>query len=513
MKVRIIVALFLLPLLTMAQPVKEWVIELPFDSNTYYNHIGSAIDAQGNYIWLANKSVTNGVGQSTLVVETRKVTPAGNILWLNEFDNSGAGNPNMNDVAIDNSGNVYSAGLYWVELSGGGSASFWKVIKVNNDGSAGWEHELNIADIPESKAEKIIVSPGNDIYVGGMYYDSLYHNHRLIIKLNSSGAEVWRKDFETQSSAQDNMLEFDNAGNIIVSTADSVFALSPAGVPLWSNPPMFNDFVYNGPASAVDGQNNVFLLSWISDRYMLGKVNQSGIEWTIDSVLSAFGFGDWNLHLATDNNGNVYAGSVNQTWTTDTPYIYKYDANGNFVWRTLMDYDPNSLIEKNGLLFTNGTLYNADSGTTKAVVEMLDENTGQILWRDEHGVLPKAWYGEGLTTGADALYENVQVQANGSGNTMGLIKYSNINNMKNIEQESGKLKIYPNPASESANIVIGNFDGTEGNLDLFDLQGKLVSRYFVRDQQTVIIPLVDLPVSTYVVKYGSGNEILIKIKP
>lgn len=514
MKARLIIVALLLPFIALAQPVKEWTLELPFDSSTYHQNVGGMLDAQGNFLWVVNKTDVPSPGVAVPKVQFRKISPSGNILWNTEYDNNGAQNVSMNQIDVDNGGNVYACGSYYIPMPVVGNSFRWKVVKVNASGILEWQHDLNVPNVMESRAQKILVSQGNDIYVAGVYYDTLWGTHKVVVKLNSAGNELWMKDYLCDAGSGESIFELDNFGNVIVSCSDSVFAINSSGNGVWSQPPAMNEpYIGNGPVSAVDAQNNVVLLAWVGSKYSLAKVSSSGVQWEVDSILYAAGFGDWNLHLATDASGSIYAGSVNQTWTTDTPYIYKYSAQGNFEWRTLLSYDPSDLEQQGSRLYTTGNFYEVDSPATKSKVEMLDTATGAVLWSDVLGSSPNHWISEDLIVGDDVLYTVTRITGLSGGDGMALVKYGNVNKVIEPETQFPDIKVYPIPATDEINIVIGSFDGNEGQLDLINMQGQVLSTLIMYPNTTVKVPIYDFANNVYVLKFGNSMTTFIVAKP
>lgn len=514
MKIRFIIITFLLPFLAIAQPVKEWTLQLPFDSTNYNHHVGGMLDAQGNYLWVVNRSDITGPGVSLQKVQFRKVSPSGTVLWNTDYDNNGGLNVSMNQMDIDNSSNVYACGSYYLPTPVLNNVFRWKVVKVNASGVVEWQHDLGVTNIVESRAQKILVSPLNEIYVSGIYYDTLWRAHKVLVKLNSAGNELWMKDYFCNGSGVEGIFELDNAGNVILSCSDSVFAINPSGTSFWSHPPAMEEpFIYNGPVSTIDAQDNIFLLAWIGGKYSLAKVSSSGVQWEVDSILYAAGFGDWNLRLATDAGGNVYAGSINQTWTGDTPYVYKYNTNGDFVWRTLLSYDPTGMVQMGSRIYTTGNFYEVDSPAAKSIVQMLDTATGAVLWSDVTGTSASQWVTEDLIAGDGTLYATGRIMGLAGGDGMSLIKYGDVNNVIGPEYQLPSIKVYPIPASDEINIVIGSFDGNEGQLDLINMQGQILSTLIMYPNTTVKVPVYDFANNMYVLKFGNSMTPFVVAKP
>lgn len=75
------------------------------------------------------------------------------------------------------------------------------------------------------------------------------------------------------------------------------------------------------------------------------------------------------------------------------------------------------------------------------------------------------------------------------------------------ENESSSLKMYPNPASEQ--LWIDNFQGVQkGDIEIFDLGGKLVQREVLSPRDLVPVDVQDLPEGVYVVRLNGGDQLL-----
>jgi hypothetical protein len=362
----------LIALPAFSQLQKEWGITYQYDTGTYENNMAISVDAQNNIYQLIQANYYSQPNSSISLPVIRKLTAGGNVLFNTVYTRNNEKNANFKTMAVDSSGNVYVAG--YRATGNSDSVYFWIVAKFNSNGTFAWEKEITDNGF-ESVAQKIVVSSTGEIYVAGYNIDLQYHGHGILIKMDTNGNEVWKRVTDC-NSWQNVILENTSAGNIISGCSDSLVAFAGNGSPLWWSDSVLN-YYYNGPVTAIDAQDNLYLLWWTGIGYQLRKIDAAGNDvWIKDSLALAQGFGDLKMQLITDDAGDIYAGSINQTWTNDTPYVYKISSQGNVLWRTLLDYDPSAIVEYNGKVFALGDATQWQAGSVGILT--LNGTTGMV---------------------------------------------------------------------------------------------------------------------------------------
>jgi len=76
--------------------------------------------------------------------------------------------------------------------------------------------------------------------------------------------------------------------------------------------------------------------------------------------------------------------------------------------------------------------------------------------------------------------------------------------VNNITSTSSSVKVFPNPASDEINVGLGNFTGGEYSLYIYNMEGKQVKSYVVKDANTTL-PVNDLAQGTYLISVYKNN--------
>lgn len=86
--------------------------------------------------------------------------------------------------------------------------------------------------------------------------------------------------------------------------------------------------------------------------------------------------------------------------------------------------------------------------------------------------------------------------------------YSPVRIVEGITEKSVILKAWPVPVIDNLNVKVSGIDKTE-QLQVIDMQGKLVKRYSVTNVQTIIIN--GLPSGTYIIRLNKDTPVTEKI--
>jgi hypothetical protein len=185
--------------------VVEWSVgAYPYIQGGNYSSMSGGdvvVDSSENlYIaaTLANAAVSNKGAVA-------KVSPSGAHVWMRELSKSGV-QVSANQVAADDSGNVYVAGL-------SGSAPY--VAKLNSSGTILWSKELSgygITSLKYAGSDQILVSVSQT--------SSSTYDKQQIVKISSSGSIVFASRFDTQGLFIADITT-DPSGNIFASVGNT----------------------------------------------------------------------------------------------------------------------------------------------------------------------------------------------------------------------------------------------------------------------------------------------------
>lgn len=479
-----------------AQPAQQWSNVYTIDTAAYEGTNDMAIDANGNIYQLIQTQIyLQNSTESKPVI--RKISPGGNVIWSTIYTNGGDNNVTLLSLGIDAAGAVYTCG-YRVTPNPN-SVYFWHVAKFDNDGNFQWQHELSDPAF-ESKAHKLQVH-NNAIYIAGYTYNAGTSAQTLLVKLNQAGTEDWKRYMECMNSWEDSPLLINASGNIVTGCNDSLVVLQADGSHYAAADSNLD--VYSKTTVVADNNDNMYTFYWKSYDYVIRKFDaNANMLWETDSIGYYLAFGDWQIPLVTDNDGNVYAGSIiNSETGMDSLYIYKLNSNGGIVWAKLLNFDPMNLIYRNNKLYAAGTgIYDGKAG-----VWQIDPVSANIDW--------------GVTIGDSILTQQAdKLVIDNSGNFIFASRESGMGYWDAALTKFGEpgvgisevdeinFTLYPNPTTD--NILISS-SLTEGEINMYDVRGSIVATHQVMNTITAI-NVSQLSAGVYYVRIGNSTKRFVK---
>ncbi|MCM3632923.1 hypothetical protein [Paenibacillus camelliae] len=277
-----------------------------------------------------------GWGTGDVVPLDKIAIETGNVateVWANTEVVSG------NDVAVDSSGNVYSA-----HISGK------QIRKLNSLGEEVWAN----TDVGSGNAVAVDTS-GNVYAANGVLVGS-----KSVRKLSSSGSEIWAKT----DAGVANDITVDSSGTVYVahSSSKQIRKLNSSGTELWAKTD-----VDSGQGVAVDSSGNVYCANSVAlGGKAVRKLNSSGTEvWAKTDVANA-------RSIAVDSSGNVYTA---HNVTTGNKVLRKLDPSGSEIWAITNSSSFDAVTADDA-----GYAY-AVSGTSGAQVRKFGRD-GTEVWRN-----------------------------------------------------------------------------------------------------------------------------------
>ena len=275
-----------------------------------------------------------------------KLNSSGNFVWAKRL--GGSFSDVGNSIAVDSSGNVYTAGTFTStadfdpgdgteNLTSEGNSDVF-VSKLDSSGNYVWAKRFGGTDYDEGFS--ITLDGSGNVYTTGLFRDTADFDPGdgtenltvvgesdksdvFVSKLNSSGNYVWAKRFGGLSSDSANSVAVDSSGNVYTTG-------------YFSGTADFNPDISVTENLVSSGQSDVFI----------SKLNSSGnYVWA-----KRFGGTDYESgsSVALDSSGNVYttgyfngptdfdpdvAGVATLTSAGDADiFISKLNSSGNYVW-------------------------------------------------------------------------------------------------------------------------------------------------------------------------------------
>lgn len=292
----------------------------------------------------------------------RRIAPAGATLWNVQLGTA------AQDSAFaawrDADGGFVVAGSTWGSLGGAASGDLdgW-VTRVDVQGGSSWSVQLGTPTYDEARAG---CSSGAAVYVVGVTNGSFAApnaggNDVWVVKLDSAGAELWRRQFGSDELDAVSAAVDDGAGGVFVvgATNDGDLAGVVGGWDAW--------------VARLDGAGNTL---WIQ---------QFGTD-TNEFVAGAAGDGVGGLYIAGSTEGD-FAGSGAFFGGPDA-WLTRFDALGARLWSRQMgsseeDFVSTCCRDGEGGVFvlgsTDGDLAGPSAGMRDTWATRID-GSGALLW-------------------------------------------------------------------------------------------------------------------------------------
>lgn len=311
-----------------------------------------------------------------------------------------------NNIATDSYGNLYMASI----AKDTSAISGKKILIRKYDG--GNSDLLFSTSLKDENAGEIVSvndfkidNTGNSYLCGSVYKSNLAKRY-LIAKLNPNGKVAWKKYYDGQSAATDdvaNALALDHQNNIIV-TGESfyngknldIFTLKydQNGNILWYKRKDFDNVINRGTNVQIDASNNFYVAGTDgANGSVIFKYDENGNQlW--QKRFSNFTINDFQVSAS----GNSYvASNKNFTGTglasAAKAHIKKLDANGHIEWVYSDPYNLNQNVSDFVRYTTNYTNIAINSNAAEVIASgylytvyftpSLDY-LGSFDWRNDH---------------------------------------------------------------------------------------------------------------------------------
>ncbi len=319
----------------------------------------------------------------------------------------------VNEIAIDDQGNVYATG--WVEEADEGQ-NIW-VRKYDSSGEAVWTRTHNGPANGQDNGIQIAVDSLGNVYVGGNETVAGEKWNAWIRKYDAFGNNEWTYTYNGAASSWDRAygITADDDGNVYATgtegTNDVGFSwvrkLDSDGEELWI------DTVENLASVDIvlDDDKNFYVSGYVlldagvrdsgvRDSW-IRKYDPNGVEqWTRTSSEAPFR-DHYGYRSAVDRNGNVYFTGWESTSDSESDiWIRKYNADGSVDWTRTHD-GPNHdddrarsvTVGENGNVYVCGFVQSPGMGKD-AWIGVYDPNGAQL----------DTWTHNGSANGEDFCY-------------------------------------------------------------------------------------------------------------
>ena len=347
-----------------------------------------ALDDTGN-VYVGGTSSGLGSGTDFAVV---KYNNQGQQQWVARYDGIIHGDDELQDMVVDNLGNVYATGV---------NVADYVTVKYNSQGLQEWEARYdgpaNMYDQPTA----IAVDMNGNVYVTGRSSGIDTGINYATVKYNEEGVQQWtalftgkKEDFGSYD--QPNAITVDDSGNVFVTGHTEIdyddwnyttIKYSKNGEQLWVafyDGERIDNSLDEACDIALDKEGNVYVTGWsrvnpgqYNDDFATVKYNSDGVEQWVAK------YGEDEFHeganaITIDNSGNIYV--------IGTGYVtIKYNPDGRQIW--LAQYSgsdfygvaPNAMAVNNqGDVFITGEIRGLETYFDYATVKY--NNQGIVEW-------------------------------------------------------------------------------------------------------------------------------------
>lgn len=329
-----------------------------------------------------------------LLVSAFSLTAQLNLMWANTYNGTGDYTDKVKCAAKDNSGNIYLGGY----TATSGNHDFL-VIKLNSSGDTLWTKTYNAIGNSEDEVNDIAVDASGNVYVTGYGDNDLTKDDYITIKYNSAGAVQWVATYNSQYSQNDVAvsLAVDGSGNVFVTGESEVndagtnvdyatVKYNSAGVQQWAvRHNGFGNEIDRAVKIVVDAAGNPIVTGrsnngatddWVTIKY---NTTTNAVLWT--NTLD-YTENDRPADMTIDASGNIYVTGRARSSTYDIA-TRKIDASGTSLWTKfyLGSFDDRGVaitVDGSGNVFVAGL--NGTNATDYDVVTIGYNSSGTQLW-------------------------------------------------------------------------------------------------------------------------------------
>lgn len=481
-----------------------------------------AVDSFGNVFsvgtFMGTADFDPGVGVFNLTsignrdIFILKLDASGNFIWAKQLGDAYV--DRASDVAVDDSGNVYTTGFFTgtVDFDPSLGTFFMStpstthgdayILKLDNSGNFIWAVEFG--GIQSDRGVSLCIDNTGHIYSTGIFSGTVdfdptagVYNMATITgvdqvyvsKLNSDGSFVWAKNFGAGYNQASSSIAVDNFDNVY--TVGYLFGIGdfdPGPSTYYLTSSGYSDIFI----SKLNSLGNFIWAKQFGD-----TLNDDAKSITVDlsgHVLTAgsfYGTIDFDPGISTN-----YMSSVGQS----DVFILKLDSTGNFIWAkqfgdTLNDYIQSIIADTLENVLISGSfygtidfdpgigIYNLVSSSADAFITKLD-SSGNFIWAKQFGgndidagfslVIDKAGniYSSGIFSSiADFNPDTAFYSLSSFGQADAFVlKLSPLTTAINENTFPTNISIFPNPTLSSFNV---NFNYKKKlKLIISDIEGR-----------------------------------------
>ncbi|MGM0596669.1 MAG: SBBP repeat-containing protein [Myxococcota bacterium] len=296
-------------------------------------------------------------------IKLQKLSYTGNVDWTEFFQHSDDSQIFPMNQALDSLGNIYITGRTQGCFTDTECTNTYDpdifLLKVSNDGSRLWTRQLNSIESDYDYGKAVAVDTEDNIYLAacspGTFstYESLSSSDLYLFKYDSSGNQLWVKQYGTENSEEAKSVVLDQDNNIYLLsqiTVDTlyhyarIYKIDSAGEVVWSitipeelegtNLTIYNSQIYLVGATneALDtneffGTKDAFLIVMDLDGERLWSKTWGSPDYDAAADLAINSAGE--IYITGGSRGTFNGSQHNGQ---NDIFILKTDSSGNLLW-------------------------------------------------------------------------------------------------------------------------------------------------------------------------------------
>ena len=327
--------------------------------------------------------------------------------WESTVNSIGSAADAPNWVEIDDVGNVYVAGL---TRSGAKNNNIY-IAKYDPIGTLLWQEIWEGADHRNDKVNDMTIDDLGNIYLCGSterYGSTGIHRDALAVKYTTSGSMAWERTFDSGSESEEdaNALTLNGSGDVAITGSSGsalneellILVYDAAGTLQWSEIPSGGVGAINqGKDIVFDDADNVIVLSsqasfYFSDALMVSKYSLTGtMLWDAEYIGDTLGFGVEPTELTVNGSGEIFAIGTDRSSTGMLLTMVKYSPAGVEEWVSTSDGIGDGAESRNIHHAADGSIYIFGRislpGTGYAMLTERYAASGSLIWFDVYSFI------------------------------------------------------------------------------------------------------------------------------
>jgi hypothetical protein len=374
---------------------EQWSVRFAGPGLSWDQPTDLALDIASN-IYVTGKSEAFGAGYDIL---TFKFDSCGSEKWRATFNGPANGNDSGVEIAVDDSGNVYLAGITGI-LDSIQYQINCVILKYNSQGDELWR-----VFYPGQPTQLILSDSGNVILTGYIYSDSTNFDY-ITIKYNLHGDLKWANHFNNIGN------DDDCATHVVVDDSENVYVTGFSSRPQFTYEDIttikydrhgYQKWItqYNGSLNfddfpcgiTIDQAGYIYVsgttsLSTFNDYFVVIKYNQHGVQKWINFYNGPSDTYGTAREMLIDSKANIFVlGSVRPYYTGNEDLaLVKFDSSGIQRAATTYSSYPNTRdfavavgLDQLDNIYVTSYGENQDSGWAKSFTLKYNQLSSDIL--------------------------------------------------------------------------------------------------------------------------------------